>query len=60
MAPENRALQIRAVTYTFVTISSIAIALRIYCRAWVIKAFAADDWLAVVAQVCSLQMMHES
>ncbi|KAI9151378.1 hypothetical protein HJFPF1_08580 [Paramyrothecium foliicola] len=51
MAPESRALQINAVTYTFVVLSSIATLLRVYCRAWVIKAFAADDWLAVAAQI---------
>nr|CEG03762.1 unnamed protein product [Fusarium acuminatum CS5907] len=32
-------------------ISSIATLLRIYCRVWVIKAFALDDWLAVAAQM---------
>ncbi|KAK6222612.1 hypothetical protein LQW54_000792 [Pestalotiopsis sp. IQ-011] len=50
MAPENRGQQIAAITYTFVIISTIACLLRIYCRGWVIKAFAADDWLAVIAQ----------
>ncbi|KAF3762688.1 hypothetical protein M406DRAFT_26345, partial [Cryphonectria parasitica EP155] len=46
-----RAPQILAVAYTFLTISTIATALRIYCRGWVIKAFALDDWLAIVAQI---------
>ncbi|KAI0138242.1 hypothetical protein BJ166DRAFT_490294 [Pestalotiopsis sp. NC0098] len=50
MAPENRGQQIAAITYTFVIVSTIACLLRIYCRGWVIKAFAADDWLAVIAQ----------
>ncbi|KAJ4264395.1 hypothetical protein NW762_005593 [Fusarium torreyae] len=50
MAIESRGTQIAAITYTFVVISSIATLLRAYCRAWVIKAFAADDWLAVIAQ----------
>lgn len=52
MAAESRATQINAIAYTFVVISSVATALRIYCRGWVIKAFSTDDWLAVIAQVC--------
>lgn len=52
MAAESRGPQIAAVGWAFVTISSVATILRIYCRGWVIKAFAADDWLAVAAQVC--------
>lgn len=52
MAVESRATQIAAVAYTFVIISSIATILRVYCRAVVIKAFALDDWFAVIAQVC--------
>jgi hypothetical protein len=48
---ENRALQVEAVGWFFVVISSIATLLRIYCRAWVMKAFAWDDWLAVAAQI---------
>ncbi|KAF7558008.1 hypothetical protein G7Z17_g330 [Cylindrodendrum hubeiense] len=51
MAADSRGPQIGAIAYTFVIVSSIATLLRIYCRGWVIKAFAADDWLAVVAQI---------
>lgn len=51
MAVESRGPQIAAVTYTLVIVSTIATLLRVYCRAWVIKAFATDDWLAVIAQV---------
>ncbi|KAM0229804.1 hypothetical protein ACHAPO_009691 [Fusarium lateritium] len=50
MAFESRATQIAAVGYTFVVLSSIATILRVYCRAVVIKAFALDDWFAVIAQ----------
>lgn len=53
MEDENRGQQIAAIGYTFAVISSIATILRIYCRGWVIKTFAADDWLAVIAQVCN-------
>ncbi|KAH6972854.1 hypothetical protein BKA56DRAFT_492464 [Ilyonectria sp. MPI-CAGE-AT-0026] len=51
MAAESRGPQIGAIAYTFVIVSSIATILRVYCRGWVIKAFAADDWLAVAAQI---------
>jgi hypothetical protein len=51
MAIESRATQIAAIGYTFVIISSIATCLRVYCRVWVVKAFGADDWLALIAQV---------
>ncbi|EXK25056.1 hypothetical protein FOMG_18261 [Fusarium oxysporum f. sp. melonis 26406] len=50
MAVESRTTQIAAIGYTFVILSSIATLFRVYCRAFVIKAFAADDWLAVIAQ----------
>ncbi|KAH7323157.1 hypothetical protein B0I35DRAFT_499896 [Stachybotrys elegans] len=51
MAGKSRAIEVLAVTYTFLLISTIATLLRIYCRAWVVKGFAADDWLAVAAQI---------
>ncbi|KAF4980511.1 hypothetical protein FZEAL_3499 [Fusarium zealandicum] len=51
MVVDSRGPQVAAVTYSFVTLSSIAVLLRVYCRGWVIKAFAADDWLAVIAQL---------
>ncbi|CAJ2503689.1 Uu.00g110830.m01.CDS01 [Anthostomella pinea] len=51
MTSGSRGPVIEAVTLAFLVISSIATVLRIYCRGWVIKAFALDDWLAVAAQV---------
>ncbi|KAL2210664.1 hypothetical protein CC79DRAFT_1366047 [Sarocladium strictum] len=51
MAIESRATEIAAVAYTLVILSSIATALRVYCRSWLIKSFALDDWLAVAAQI---------
>lgn len=51
MAAESRGLQIGGVTYALVILSTIATALRVYCRAGVTKAFGTDDWLAVIAQV---------
>lgn len=51
MAIESRATQIAAIAYTFVILSSIATCLRVYCRGWIVKAFGADDWLGLIAQV---------
>jgi hypothetical protein len=51
MATDTRGPQIAAITYVFLILSTIATLLRVYCRGRVIKAFAMDDWLAVVAQV---------
>jgi hypothetical protein len=60
MAIESRATEVAAVAYTMVILSSIAITLRVYCRAWLIKSFALDDWLAVAAQVHSFYMQSAS
>jgi hypothetical protein len=57
MAIESRATQIAAIGYTFLILSSIATCLRVYCRAFVIKAFALDDWFAVIAQVCIIEFL---
>jgi hypothetical protein len=51
MAGRSRAPEVLGVAYTFLVLSTVATLLRIYCRAWVMKGFAADDWLAVCAQV---------
>ncbi|KAF7531085.1 hypothetical protein G7054_g9218 [Neopestalotiopsis clavispora] len=51
MATDTRGPQIAAITYVFLILSTIATLLRVYCRGRVIKAFAMDDWLAVVAQI---------
>ncbi|PSR79065.1 hypothetical protein BD289DRAFT_375944 [Coniella lustricola] len=51
MAGDTRGLQVAAIAYTFVVISSIATCLRVYCRGWVSKAFGPDDYLAVIAQI---------
>lgn len=52
---DTRGSQVRAVTWACLTLSSVATLLRIYCRGWVTKAFSADDWLAVIAQVRGLE-----
>lgn len=51
MAVESRGPEIEGIAYGSVILSSIATLLRVYCRAWVLKAFSVDDWLAVIAQV---------
>jgi len=53
MAIESRAAEIAGTAYAFLILSTIATCLRVYCRAFVIKAFALDDWFAVIAQVCA-------
>ncbi|KAM0227003.1 hypothetical protein ACHAP5_012267 [Fusarium lateritium] len=50
MAIESRADQIAGIGITFLVLTSIATLLRVYCRAVVIKAFAIDDWFAIIAQ----------
>jgi hypothetical protein len=51
MGTDTRGPQVMANTIAMLTLSTIATALRIYCRAGVIKNFGLDDWLAVIAQV---------
>ncbi|CAG7557596.1 unnamed protein product [Fusarium equiseti] len=50
MAIETRAAEIAGTAYAFLILSTIATCLRVYCRGFVIKAFAMDDWFAVIAQ----------
>ncbi|RDW69763.1 hypothetical protein BP6252_08783 [Coleophoma cylindrospora] len=47
---DNRGPTIAGAAYAMAALSTVATLLRIYCRAWVSKAFGADDWLAVIAQ----------
>uniref|UniRef100_A0A8H7TRK2 Rhodopsin domain-containing protein n=1 Tax=Bionectria ochroleuca TaxID=29856 RepID=A0A8H7TRK2_BIOOC len=51
MAPESRGDQITGVAIFFLSLTTFASILRVYCRGWVIKAFSVDDWLAVAAQI---------
>jgi hypothetical protein len=55
MAIETRAAEIAGTAYAFLILSTIATCLRVYCRGFVIKAFAMDDWFAVIAQVCFIE-----
>lgn len=48
---DNRGPQVSGVAGFFLALSTIAIALRCYCRIFVVKSFGADDSFAVVAWV---------
>jgi hypothetical protein len=48
----GRGPQVNAVVGLFLALSTVAISLRCYCRAIVVKSFGIDDWFAVVAWVC--------
>jgi hypothetical protein len=50
----DRGPQVNGVAIFFLALSTVAILLRCYCRALVVKAFGVDDWFAVVAWVYGL------
>lgn len=52
LTPAGRGPQVMTVYLLFLSLSTIATAFRVYCRAVVIKLFGWDDWLAVLAWVC--------
>ncbi len=54
MAAENRGPEVSGVAGFFLALSTVAIILRSYCRAYVVKAFGWDDWVAVIAWVCAV------
>jgi hypothetical protein len=58
MAAENRGPQVSGVAGGFLALSTIAIVLRCYCRAFVVKSFGLDDWSAVAAWVGFLGNRH--
>lgn len=47
----DRGPQVNAVVGMFLAFSTVAILLRCYCRALVVKSFGMDDWFAVMAWV---------
>lgn len=51
----GRGPQVLGVAGLFLSLSTIAIALRCYCRAVVVKSFGLDDWSALLAWVWSLR-----
>lgn len=48
---ENRSGQVLAVAILFFILSWLAVALRVYVRAGMLKAFGLDDWLMLLTQV---------
>lgn len=48
---EDRSGQILVLNIIFMTVTTIAVSLRVYCRGWVIKSFGIDDQLMVVTWV---------
>jgi len=50
----GRGPQVNAVYGMFLALSTVAIALRCYCRVFVVKSFGVDDYSAVIAWVWKL------
>lgn len=51
MMAEDRGPQVAAVAIPFLALSWVAVSLRCYVRAVMMKSFGADDWLAVASLV---------
>lgn len=58
VTPADRGPQVSAVVGLFLSISTIAIVLRCYCRIVVVKAFGLDDWFALIAWVSYTTSNH--
>jgi len=54
MSIGGRGYEIQGNGIAMVVLSTIATVLRIYCRGWVTKSFALEDWLAIAAQVSTI------
>ncbi|PON25133.1 hypothetical protein TGAM01_v206214 [Trichoderma gamsii] len=46
---EDRSGQILALNIVFMTVTTIAVSLRVYCRGWIVRSFGIDDHLMVVS-----------
>jgi hypothetical protein len=51
IAPAGRGIEILAVYSLFLALTTITIALRVYCRVHIQKAFGWDDWFAALSWV---------
>lgn len=51
MPSDNRGPEVLGVAGTFLALTTVAIALRIYCRMYVVKLFGWDDWFALTSWV---------
>lgn len=49
---EDRSRQMLVLNIIFMTVTTTVVALRVYCRGWIIKSFGIDDQLMVVSWVC--------
>lgn len=51
---EDRSGPMLVLNIIFMTVTTIVVALRVYCRVWIVRSFGADDYLMVVTYVrCS-------
>lgn len=48
---DNRGPQVEGIAWAFIVISTIATALRVYCRGVLLKSFLLDDYCAVIGWV---------
>lgn len=51
---QQRKMACQTVAAVFLPIATITVALRIYVRGWIVKAFGWDDGVMVGAMVCSI------
>jgi hypothetical protein len=58
LKPGGRGVEVFAVYLLFLALTTITVALRVYCRAHIQKAFGADDYFAVLAWVGILRIKH--
>lgn len=54
IAPAGRGIEVLAVYSLFLALTTITIALRVYCRAHIQRAFGWDDYFALISWVCVL------
>lgn len=65
IAPAGRGVEVLAVYSLFLALTTITVALRVYCRAHIQKAFGWDDYFALISWVSLLSnlimcMQHRS
>jgi hypothetical protein len=58
LKPAGRGIEVFAVYLLFLALTTITVALRVYCRAHIQKAFGTDDYFAVLAWVSHLRIKH--
>lgn len=58
LKPAGRGIEVFAVYLLFLALTTVSVALRVYCRSHIQKAFGTDDYFAVLAWVCHLFIGH--